>query len=138
MTAQKGKDLLIKVDMDGAGDFQTIAGLRATRISFNAQSIDVTNMESAAGWRELLGGASVKSASVSGSGVFRDQASDERARAIFFAGEIPPFQVIIPDFGTVEGPFQITSIEYAGNHDGEASYEMALSSGGALTFTPNP
>ena len=39
---------------------------------------------------------------LSGSGVFRDEATDERARALFFAGEIPNFQVIIPDFGTVE------------------------------------
>ncbi|MFW5881582.1 MAG: phage tail tube protein, partial [Roseicyclus sp.] len=47
----------------------------------------------------------------------------------------PTFQVIIPDFGTVEGPFQITSIEYAGAHDGEATYELAMASAGALSFT---
>jgi predicted secreted protein len=29
MTAQKGKDLLLKVDTDGAGSFVTVAGLRA-------------------------------------------------------------------------------------------------------------
>jgi len=43
--------------------------------------------------------------------------------------------VIIPDFGIVQGPFQITSIEYAGSHDGEASYEIALASAGVLAFT---
>ncbi|HRO11639.1 MAG TPA: phage major tail protein, TP901-1 family, partial [Amaricoccus sp.] len=69
-----------------------------------------------------------------GSGVFRDEATDERARAIFFAGEIPQFQVIVPDFGVIEGPFQITSIEYSGSHDGEAVYELALASAGALSF----
>ncbi len=30
----------------------------------------------------------------------------------------------------IEGPFQITSIEYSGQHDGEAVYEMALASAG--------
>lgn len=135
MAAQKGKDLLIKVDMDGAGTYETLAGLRATRIAFNAQSIDVTNVESTDGWRELLGGAGIKSAALSGSGVFRDVAADERAREIFFAGLTPSFQVIIPDFGTVEGAFQLTSLEYAGNHDGEATYEVALASAGGLTFT---
>jgi TP901-1 family phage major tail protein len=35
----------------------------------------------------------------------------------------------------VEGAFQITSIEYAGTHDGEATYEISLASAGAMTFT---
>ncbi|MBW4984838.1 MULTISPECIES: phage major tail protein, TP901-1 family [Mameliella] len=133
MAAQNGKDLLIKVDVSGT--FETLAGLRATRISFNAEQVDVTTLESTGGWRELLAGAGVKSASLSGSGVFKDGATDERARQIFFDGVTPAFQVIIPDFGTVEGPFQVTSIEYAGAHDGEATYELALASAGALSFT---
>ncbi len=110
MTAQSGKDLLIKVDMDGTGLFETIAGLRATRLSFNAETVDVTSLESAGGWRELLSGAGVKTAAISGSGIFRDQATDERARAIFWGGDTPIFQVVIPDFGIVEGAFQITAL----------------------------
>lgn len=135
MAVQNGKDLLIKLDLTGGGQFQTVAGLRATRIAFNAETVDVTSLESAGGWRELLAGAGVKSASISGSGVFRDADTDERARAIFFGGEMPDFQVIIPGFGVVQGPFQITGIDYAGSHNGEATYEMTLASAGALTFT---
>lgn len=134
MAVQSGKDLLIKMDMTGAGLFETIAGLRATRISFNAETVDVTSLDSLGGWRELLAGAGVKAASISGSGVFRDEATDERARAVFFNGEIPEFQVVIPDFGTVEGPFQITAIEYAGSCNGEATFEMSMASAGALDF----
>ena len=135
MGAQNGKDLLIKLDLTGAGQFETIAGLRATRISFNAESVDVTSLESQGGWRELLAGAGVKSASISGSGIFKDANTDERARQIFFDGLTPEFQVIIPDFGIVQGAFQITSIDYAGAHDGEASYELAMASAGVLSFT---
>jgi TP901-1 family phage major tail protein len=135
MAVQNGKDLLVKIDLTGDNNFQTVAGLRATRISFNAESVDVTSLESAGGWRELLKGAGVKSASISGSGIFRDAASDARARQIFFDGEVPNFQVVIPDFGVVEGPFQLTAIEYAGTHDGEATYELSLASAGQLTFT---
>lgn len=135
MAAQNGKDLLIKIDLTGAGQFETVAGLRATRISFNAESVDVTSLESQGGWRELLAGAGVKAAQISGSGVFKDDATDERARQIFFDGETPAFQVIVPDFGIVEGPFQVTAIEYAGSHNGEATYELSLSSAGALQFT---
>ena len=135
MAVQSGKDLLVKIDINGSRQFETVAGLRASRISFNAETVDVTSLESAGGWRELLAGAGMRSASISGSGVFRDADTDERARQIFFDGEMPEFQVVIPDFGIVEGPFQITSIEYAGSYNGEATYEMTLASAGALTFT---
>ena len=134
MGAQNGKDLLIKLDLTGAGQFETVAGLRATRLTFNQESVDVTSLESEGGWRELIGGAGVKSAAISGSGVFKDASTDERARQIFFDGETPNFQVIIPGFGTVEGPFMISSVEYAGSHNGEATYELAMASAGALTF----
>lgn len=134
MAAQNGKDLLIKVDMTGSGSFETIAGLRATRISFNAETVDITSLESQGGWRELLSGAGVRSAAISGSGVFRDADTDARTRQLFFDGEVPGFQVVIPDFGVVEGPFQVTALEYAGSHNGEATYELSLASAGALTF----
>lgn len=123
MTAQKGKDLLLKVDTDGVGSFATVAGLRARTLAFNAASVDVTDQESAGRWRELLEGAGIKTARVSGSGIFKDAASDETLRQYFFAG-------------TVQGAFQITSLEYGGQHDGEVSFELSLESAGALAFTP--
>ena len=135
MVAQNGKDLLKKLDLTNTGQFVTIAGLRATRINFNAETVDVTSLESQGGWRELLAGAGVKSATISGSGVFRDDPADDRARQIFFNGEQPLFQVIVPSFGIIEGPMQITSLDYAGSHNGEATYELAMASAGALTFT---
>ncbi len=134
MVIQNGKDLLIKIDMDGSGFFMTLAGLRASRIAFNAETVDVTSLASTGGWRELLDGGGVRSASISGSGVFSDADTDERARQLFFNGIKMAFQVIIPDFGTIEGPFQITSMEYSGKYDGEAVYELALASAGALAF----
>ena len=101
---------------------------------FNAQTVDVTNADSAAPWRELLEGAGVRSASVSGSGVFKDAASDATVRSIFFAGEIRNWQIVVPDFGTIEGPFDLTALQYEGTHDGEVRMSLTLASAGALTF----
>jgi TP901-1 family phage major tail protein len=134
MPAQKGKDLLIKID-DGAGGFVTVAGLRTRQLAFNAETIDVTNAESAGRWRELLAGAGVRRAAITGAGVFKDEASDTRLRQLFFDGAIESYQVIVPDFGRVEGPFQITALEYRGDHAGEVTFDMAFESAGALTFT---
>ena len=133
MTAQKGKDLLIKI-ADGAG-FTTVAGLRTRRIAFNAETVDVTHAESAGRWRELLAGAGIKRASISGRGLFKDAASDALMRETFFDGSIVLFQVVVPDFGTIAGPFQITGLEIAGEHNGEVTYDMSLESAGELTFT---
>lgn len=135
MAAQKGKDLLLKVDSNGAGSFTTVAGLRARSVAFNAETVDITHQESAGQWRELLAGAGVKNARLSGSGIFKDAASDELIRSYVFAGTIRDWQVIVPDFGTVEGAFQITSFELTGRHDGEVAFELALESAGELTFT---
>jgi TP901-1 family phage major tail protein len=132
MTARKGKDLLIKID-DG-GSFVTVAGLRARRLAFNAESVDITDAESSGRWRELLGGAGVQRAALSGGGLFKDQASDALARSVFFASEIRDWQVVIPGFGTVTGPFQIVALEYAGRHDGEMTFEIAMESAGQLQF----
>ena len=137
MGAQKGKDLLLKVDSDGGGTFVTVAGLRSHTVAFNAESVDITHAESVGRWRELLAGAGAKNARMAGSGIFKDAASDEIVRSYMFDGTIRDWQVIIPDFGTVEGPFQVTALEFAGRHDGELAYELALDSAGALTFTPS-
>ena len=70
--------------------------------------------------------------------MFKDESTDERVREIFFDGETPDFQVIVPDFGTIEGPFLVSSIEYSGAHNGEATYEMSLTSAGEITFVAFP
>jgi TP901-1 family phage major tail protein len=134
MTAQKGKDLLVKIS-DGTGGFTTVAGLRTRRLSFNAEAVDITNAESANRWRELLDGAGVKRASVSGNGLFKDESSDALMRQTFFDGTIVNYQIVIPGFGTVAGLFQISSLEFAGEHNGEVTYDVALESAGELTFT---
>lgn len=135
MTAQAGKDILLKIgDGETPEAFTTVAGLRARTISLNARSVDVTDADSAGRWRELLAGAGVRSAAVSGQGVFRDAASDAAIREAFFEQSARNWRLILPDFGVVEGPFLVAALEYAGQHDGEASFALSLASAGALGF----
>jgi len=133
MPVQKGRDLLLKLDINNV--FTTVAGLRASRIALNAQSVDITTRESAGRWRELLAGAGIRSASLSGAGLFTDASADAAIRSLFFDTEIAPWQVILPDFGTLEGPFQLTALEFSGEHDGAMAYDLTLASAGELTFT---
>ncbi|HRO04743.1 MAG TPA: phage major tail protein, TP901-1 family [Terricaulis sp.] len=133
MTGQKGRDVLIKI-ADGES-FTTLAGIRAKTISLNARSVDGTSGESPEAWRELIAGAGVKSASVSGAGVFKDAASDVALQTAFFAQAVRNYQLVIPGFGVIEGPFLIESLDYSGDHDGEAAFAVTLASAGALSFT---
>lgn len=135
MTAQRGRDMLLKLDQTGSGSFITVAGLRTRALAFNAAPIDVTDAESAGRWRELLAGGGIKRASVSGSGIFKDAASDAKIRELFFAGTIRAWQLILPDFGTVEGPFQIVALEFSADHAGEVTFEIALESAGEMGFS---
>ena len=131
MAVQKGRDLLLKIDKSGS--FVTVGGLRAKRLAFNAEMVDVTDSESSGRWRELLGGAGVQRAAVSGQGLFKDQEADALVRAAFFAGNLLSWQLILPDFGTITGLFQIAGLTYSGAYNGEVQFEIALESAGALT-----
>lgn len=136
MTAQKGRDVLVKIGDGGAPEsFSAIAGLRARTISLNATSVDATDTDSPNAWRELLPGAGVKSATVSGAGVFRNDAAHETARQLFFAQATRNFSLVIPGFGALEGAFLIAALEYSGRHDGEAQYALTLASAGEISFT---
>ena len=135
MAAQTGKAILIKVDTDGGGTFTTIGGMRSKSISLNKETVDVTDSDSVQQWRELLGGAGVKSASISGSGVFKDSATEGTVRTYFFNDTIREFQFIVPDFGTFEGLFDITALEYSGEYNGEAQFSMSFESAGQIALT---
>ena len=134
MAAQKGKDLLLKID-DGTGAFVTVAGLRTQRLALNANTVDVTHAESSGRWRELLAGAGVRHASVAGTGVFKDEASDVLVRQVFFDGLVRAWQVVVPSFGILQAPFQISALDWRGEHAGEVTFELALESAGAVSFT---
>lgn len=133
MAAQRGKDILLKL-ANSSAQFVTVAGLRTRRLALNAESVDITHSESAGRWRELLDGAGVRRASLTGSGIFKDDASDALVREVFFLGAIRDWEIVLPDFGTITGAFQITSLDYRGEHSGEMTFEISMESAGALAF----
>ena len=134
MAAQRGRDVLLKIE-GGSGSYVAVAGLRARTISLNARSVDVTDGDSSGQWRELLAGAGVKSAAVSGQGVFRDAESDALVREAFFEQAAKDWQLVVPDFGVLSGKFLVAALEYAGEHEGEASFALSLASAGAVSFS---
>ena len=134
MAVQKGSALLVKVGNAGSPEtFTTIAGLRDTSISINAETIDVTNKDSAR-VRTLLADAGIKSFSISGSGVFTDAASEQLILTNFSATTFLNYQFLVPSYNTFTGSFQVTSIEYSGSYNGEVTYSMSFESASTVTI----
>jgi TP901-1 family phage major tail protein len=135
MAGQRGRDVLIRIGDGGDPEtFATVAGIRAKTITLSAGVVDATTADSAEAWRELIAGAGAKRCDVSGAGVFKDAASDERMRAVFFGGLAVAMRLVAPDFGTLSGPFVVSELSYAGDHDGEATFAVKLASAGAVAF----
>jgi len=145
MAAQKGKDVLIKID--DSGSYETIGGLRSSSITLNDESVDVTT-KSSSGYRNLLAGAGVNSISISGSGVFTDDTQEGNLKDAYLGqlqfqadgttANTPAFtnfEFIVPDFFKFTGAFQITSLEYAGEYNGEATYSMSFESAGIIVVS---
>jgi TP901-1 family phage major tail protein len=144
MAAQKGLDVVVKLMLSGTPT--TIGGMRSTSITLNDESVDVTTKDQF-GVRKLLAGGGVNSISISGSGVFTDSAGEVALRLAFVGQQnttngtaanqtaaFPSMQFSIPDLGTYTGSFQITSLEYAGEYNGEATYSMSFESADFITF----
>lgn len=136
MAAQKGRELLIKMDI--ASVFTSIAGMKQSSFRITDGNVDVSSADSAADagrWREMLAGAGVLAMSVSGSGVYKSAASEKALLTKKVAAETPDFQMVVPGLGEFEGPFVIGDLEYAGSFDGEVTYSMAFESAGEIAFT---
>ena len=132
MAMEKGSAFLLKVgDVAVPPVFTTVAGLRTTQLTVNADSVVVTNQGSG-GWRELLGGAGLRSVSLSGSGVFTGSAAETRLKANALSGVIDDYRVSFESGDTVTAKFLITRLDYAGDFNGERTYTLALESSGAV------
>lgn len=139
MVAQAGKNILIKHDSDGAGTFVTLGGMRTKGLTINGETIDTTDSDSVDAndslMRELLDGGGVKSLTINGSGVFKDDAGTNACINRALTGAIVDYQIIFPDFGTFEGPFSTTQCQLNGEYNGEVQFSLTFESGGVVTFT---
>ena len=132
MAAQRGKALLLKVDISGT--MTTIGGMRSTSMTLNDEAVDITNKDSGS-QRELLPAGGILSMSITASGVFTDSTAEQTLRSAYGTSSFKSYNVIVPDLGTYAGTFMIASLEYAGEYNGEATYSVTLESSGAVTFT---
>ena len=135
MPAQKGRLLLIGIgDGATAEAFTNIAGLRSKTLTLNNESVDITTSDEAP-WRALLGDTGLRSMSVSGSGVFQDDAAINAIEDLVMSGLLNNFEITFENGDVFAGAFQVTSFEYGGEHTAEQTYSMSLESSGTMVLT---
>ena len=138
MAVEKGSGFLIKIGDGGAPEvFTTVAGLRATALTVNNETVDTTNKDSA-GWRELLGGGGVRRVSIAGSGVFTDSAAEAALQTRALMGTIDSYEVVFESADKFTGAFQVASLDYSGDYNGERTYSVSLESSGPVAFVAAP
>jgi TP901-1 family phage major tail protein len=134
MAVQKGASLLIKAGNGASPEvFTTVAGLRDTSISINQEMVDVTNKDSSR-VRTLLAQGGIKSFTVSGSGIFTDSASEQTILTNFDQASFTNYQLLVPDYNTFTGAFQVTALEYSGTYNDSVQYSMTFESAGSITI----
>lgn len=135
MPAYAGKDILLKVNTTGA-TYVALGGLRTKSITINSESIDITNSDSTNLWREFHTAAGVKTFTATGQGVFLDGADVNKILTnMMTTTQVYLTEIVIPGLGTFTGNVAYTSLAFAGNHNGEVTYDVTIESAGAMTFT---
>lgn len=133
MTAQAGRLILIQIDI--ATVYTSIGGIRSKSVNLNDSVVDITDSYSTGRWRELLEAAGIRSASMSGGGVFKDSAAENALKTHVLAGTHPNLKFIIPDFMTITGKFACPSVNFGAGHEGALEFNASFESNGELTFT---
>lgn len=134
MSYQKGSDMLLKADTDGAGTYVTIAAIQAKDLAIDGRPVDVTNQDSSNKWQELLAGSGIKSLKVSGRGVFDGSAVATTVVNYALNNTIRNWRVVVPVLGTFTFLAMVTQVKYVGPHDKEIQYDISLESAGSVAL----
>lgn len=122
---------------DGASPteaFTEIGLLDVRRFLFRQTASDATNESTADGWRALLA-SGTRSMRLEGLGLFRSSSAEIALMTKMLNRTTPNFLLILPEWGTFQGPFHIAEMEFEGRFQGDFSYRLIFESAGALTFT---
>lgn len=129
----KGDDFVLLV-YDGVSAFNQVDALRATAVSINGETVDLTSKDSG-GWRQLAtAGGGIGSMTITATGVWIAGTRQKEVRALSISRNVQDFQIDDSD-QVIEGGFQVTSFEISGDNGAEQLYSLTLESADVPTVT---
>lgn len=132
--AYKGRLILLKIsDGTSPGVFSTFGGIRSRTITVNNETVDITDSDNAP-FRQLLGDTGMRSMSISGSGIFKDDTGINAVEDLALTGNLQEFQVCFPNGDIVQGLFAVASFEYSGDYNSNQNFSVTLESASIFTM----
>ncbi|MBL4757481.1 MAG: phage tail protein [Rhizobiales bacterium] len=140
MARQPGIDLLIKRgNADGPPEtFSAVAGLKDRQFNMNTNEVDTTAQDVTAPQGQPVQKTSspgIQTRQFSGSGNFEDDAAGKAIAGDARTGTVDNYQVIVPGFGTFEGPMYWTDFSFDGPLEGDMEFSGTLVASAVLAFT---
>ena len=135
MTAQKGRDLLLKIG-DGADpeNFSTLGAARTSAMTLNNQPVDASSMDGA-GLQSFIPDAGVQGMTLKLEGLFKDSAAEEKLRLAAFARSSRNYLLCFPNGDSYAAAFVVQDYARSGSFDGLESFTVTLLRNGAGSFT---
>jgi len=135
MAAQRGKAFLLAIGNGATNEvFTTIGGLRATSITINNVSVDISDKQTNS-WIELFADSGGRSITITASGIFKDSAAENTVRLAAMAGLLNNYKLTFEDGSFFRGAFQIENLTYSGDNNDVVNYSISLKSSGAVVLS---
>ncbi len=135
MTAQKGRDLLLKIG-DGAEPeiFTTLGAARTSAMTLNNQPVDATSMDDA-GIQSFIPDAGVQGMTLKLEGLFKDSGAEEKLRLAAFTRASCNYRLCFPNGDSYAAAFVAQDYARSGSFDGLESFTVTLLRSGDGSFT---
>lgn len=132
MAANVGRNWILYLLI--AGSYVNVAGLRTRSFTANNTNVDVTTVDSAGRWRELLGGAGIQSLDIDFAGIHQNDAG---AKTLFAAATASALQTVrlVTTGIQIDMTALVDSYKSDGPYNEAATFEGKLLSSGQPTFT---
>lgn len=133
MTAQKGRDVLLKYNSTGT-TFVAVGGARQITMTVANEMVDITNADSA-GIKTLLEGAGVNGTTLKLQGVYVDDAAIAAIRTDAMTNAHRNYQIVIPGdtVTTLQGEFGLSNFEMDAAYNGAVTDTLTLESSGPVS-----
>lgn len=141
MAQQIGRELLIKAGNGASPEvFTNICGIKTRSFNMSANEVDTTvpDCDNPGNLPQKTSAPGILDQSFSGSGLFTNTAAGKQMLDDARTGVIRNYQVVVPGYGTMEGPYAIFDMELSGELEGNLEFSATFRQTGALTFTAEP
>ena len=140
MAVQSGLNLVVRIgedpsDAPSADTYTVIAGIRNATLNQTDGSVDGSS-QSSNGWNTEVANAGRQTVTASGDGIFEGAVDSDRLQAAYrpTGGVFYNFEIVVPNHGTYQGKFKVSSFNFTGNYEDALAFNAEFISSGVVTF----